>query len=490
MVQLTLDIPEVKIQGRFSFALWAYDTNTSFYGRKWRAHRARDGLCIVFGPPHNAPAVNDVDYLRQVMDAPFIPTLVNPNGPIWFEQLRKHIVVTEQMSFLRRVSKGAMGQGIGLLEKKNGKWEKTVWEYFDLYKHCFNLEKVASNCVDCVENNRGCFLYTATSMCNEQGLPVPVFPPEEEDSEPVIDTMETEDIGAFCTAVSKGTRWEYVSPRDANDDPFSPMLLNIEELEFHHVEANREKRHDTAVKSAATRKAVKICEKECCYHQYCSLSTKPYNGIPQECQAGSSYVSLSVGGPYTEEQFNDSFKQFWDCLPHIDRRKVELIAQNGGLITNLYGRELMLQRMSEDMDAVDFLWVGSGDTLRVDFEEAVLLCTTPFFSGKKYVYPGWEDAGPMPDELFHTYVEICQHDETLQGGWGFSNSYPIIREVEWCGYSIRFDTNKSWCSGRCMGVFEFVSRYARGTFPKTAKHIRLQEEAEMVHQETSLNMQL
>jgi hypothetical protein len=475
---------------RFTFALHEYNKNTSIYDigkvSRMRKLRGSTGLCILFSPPLGG-LPNDISHLNTVMDAPLIPQIVDPKGPLWFQQLRNHIVVSNHLQGAFLVPSAEAGSGLGLLEMKNGQWEKTIWGYFDLFKYCFNLEKIASNCAGCQNNGTDCVLYCIQSRAEEKGIPVPKLPVERKDNS-VIDDLDPDEIGELLKRLSANSPWEYVSPKSTSANPFSPSLLQIEEVAFLEVEEIRQARHEQAQKAADTRKAVKRCKKECVYEPYCRWCVQPYWGRPRDCQNGNPYGSLSVGGPYVQKQFDKSFYTFWQGLPHLDRKKIEMIAFNAGITTNIFGYELMLSKMVDLMDAVEFIRPTTGDTRLVDFEEAVMLCTTPYREDGQYVYPSrtssyrnrvWTDSPPpMPDDELFTYVEICQHDCTLQGGWGFSNSYPTIREVMWSPGHVKFDTDKSWCSGHVSSVFDFTQSYSQQNFPKMAQWVSAKEAGE------------
>lgn len=504
MEQLAIrDIGVSPSPGRFTFALHKYEANASMFriGRpdRVRTSKDRDGLCLVFGPPgNNTP--NNIDYLKRIMAIPFLPQLIDPHGPIWFQQMRKHVVISNHLEGAFRVSQAEAGAGLGLLQKQNGVWVPSVWPYFDLFHHCFNLEKVASNCADCINDGTECVCYCVQSQAHEQKVKAPTLPIENERGL-LIDDLEPDEIIRLCKKISRNSAWEFVHPKDTNYFAFAPTLLQIEELFFDEVDQNREERRERAARAVATRRAVKRCKAECSFEGHCKWCVRPYHGRPLECQEGSRYGHLSVQGPYSMEQFTDAFQRYWESLPHIDRRKVELIARNAGLSTWVFGHELVLSKMNKEMDAVEFIRPTTGDVRLVDFEEAVMLCTTPYRDGKEYVYPSksgswreefWNaDVPPMPDEEFFAYIEVCVNDCTLQGGLGFSNSYPEIRIIEWHpgpGH-ISFDTDKSWCCGTVNNVFDFTLRYSQYAFPKTAQWIRGKGEVGTASSETSSDTQ-
>lgn len=489
--------------GRFTFALHKLETGVSVYsiGRtsRWREKRENVGLCVLFSPPLN-DAPNDTEYLKLVMRVPFIPQLVDPKGPIWFQQRRRFTVVSNHLDWAFRVSTAEAGTGLGLLQRKNGEWESTIWPYFELFKYCFNLEKIASSCGNCIHDGSECVQYCIQSMCGETGLPEPKLPIEN-DRALVIDDLEVDDVIKLCKKVSRNSAWEFAHPKDATLHEFAPRLLQLEEIYFNEVDTCREERCERAQRAANTQKAVKRCKKECVFEESCEWCTRPYHGRPWKCQNKdkSLYGSLDILGPYNQEQFTDAHQRFWNQLPHIDRRKVELIAYNGGITTYVFGYELVLSKMNKLMDAVEFVRPRTGEVRLVDFEEAVLLCTTPYRDHDDvYIYPhrlsGWterywdDDPVHMPDDEFFTYVEICQQDCTLQGGWGYSNDYPSIQEVRWSPGAVHFETNKSWCTGNAVAdVFEFTRRFSRHQFPITAKFLRSKEEVEKAGRATNLN---
>lgn len=502
MEQLALSNIEVPSPtGQFTFALNHHGmVSTSNAGRPnlWRERQDNVGLCIlVSAPPDRKP--NDVEYLQRVMEIPFLPQLLDPKGPLWFQQTRNFTVVTNWLNNAMRVSRGEAGAGIGLFQLKDGKWESTIWPYFTLFENCFNLEKIASNCGDCVNNGVECIQYCVQSMWAEQNIE-PFELPIESDRDAVIDLLEPEEVVALCRRVSKHSPWEFAHPRDTTGHPFSPTLVQMEEVFFSEASENRKEREERAKKAAATRRAVKRCKAECVFEPHCELCTQPYWGRPTTCQEGE--YDMTVGGPYTQEQFDDAYERYWHGLPHIDRKKVERIAFNAGLTTWVFGYELVLSRMTADMDAVEFVRPRTGEVRVVDYEEAVMLCTTPYraSSNSRYEQPEkiylstshfWEeDIPPMPDTLFYTYLELCANSCTLQGGRGFSNDYPLIHTVEWRQSHIHFDTNKYWCSGMVSDVFGFTLRYSRHMFPKIAKRIRSKEEVEKAALETSRSTQL
>lgn len=483
------DIHRPSVHGRFSYALHKVDPHDVLgYGNPnhWRGRRNQTGLCVVFGPSeHNKR--NDLEHLRDILRNPALPDwIANGHNQLWFVQRRQQTVVSAFPATAPKLAQAPAGGGIAVLYQDGRQWKQHVWSYAELYKSCYNLEKIGSNCERCPHNGFECIYETIKSWAEQKGVDVRHLLPSTEPELIRIDDWDTEDIETFLRKVSARTPWEFVQPRLTVDHPFAPRLLQASELDFREVDTRHKERSDRSKRAMQTRKAVKRCEKECFFHKLCDYCEKPYFGRPHGCQVGERF-GMSIPGPYSEEQAYDAAKKFWQSLPHIEREKIELVAYNAGLSTCIFGYELRLGRMTAEMDGVEFYRPTTGERRYMSFDDALLLCTTPYRYKGEYEYPEFKKPPePMDDEEFYTYVEVCQHSWIRNRGYKQPHA-PEILSVEWRLGGFKSETDKGF--DLYFDDIRDIMKY-NGGLPKTVeKFMRSKEEVGKDCPETNSDIQ-
>lgn len=487
------NLPQRSVCGSFSYALHEFGQHALGVGdpRHYRPDRDKSGLCIVFGPSESS-GQNDVQHLNAILENPRLPGWVaNGHHQLWVVQRRRQTVVAANPTLVPKLAKAPAGGGLGVLYKENGVWKRRAWQYMELYKYCYNLEKLGSNCARCPNNGLECIYDSVASWAQHHNVNSDPLLPSKDPEFIRIDDWETEDIEGFLREVSKGTPWTFVNPRFTVAHPFAPRLLSVCEMEFTAVSENREELRDKAKRAARTRKAVKRC-KECFFQELCDWCETPYHGRPYDCQnkENKGRYGFSVPGPYSEEQAYDAAQSFWYNLPHIEREKIEFIAYNAGISTYIFGHELRLGKMTAEMDGVEFFRPTTHERRQVDFDEAVLLCTTPYRHNGKYEYPGFgKPPRPMTDEEFYTYVEVCQHRWIRNRGYK-QPSAPEILSIEWnpdSYYTFESETDSGF--GLNFTDIRSIMKY-NGGLPKTVGvFMRSREEVEKCCPETSSDKQ-
>ena len=474
--------------GHFTIALYSLPERPIYSGWSWRRKRERPdadakGLCLVFGPPFDRKEYDTdhpMDHLHRVMDARFLKRWAIQQGvcQLWFVQVGDAIAVSDLPREVPLMSRyGNTQEGFGILRlDERGEWEKRTWSYAELHDMCFNIEKLASNCQHCDDRDI-CFIACIETWAAETGKPGITWKIRDSESGGLfadVDVEEKDEVAELMKRLEKFTAksaWQFISPLHCIDEAFSPRLLEIDELNFDlkTIEDNRKTRSERSQNAAATRRALKRCKNECWYNTLCVLNERPYYGRPAKCQEGRAYNSFSHGGPYTERQMYAAAQDFWENLkadnPNVfSPEQIAYIAYNAGRSTWIYGCEYTLGRMTEKMDMVEFYNpTQRKPNLYVTFDDARLLCTTPYYHRGSYEYPGryrtqynrsgysygrvrrntgtWHEPPKMPPELFYAYLEVCQHTWIRNRGYTRPSQIKIL-SVEWDGdRHLRSETN-------------------------------------------------
>ena len=480
------------VHAKFSYALHKFDSGDHVGDgdpKNTRYDRDHTGLCLAFGPAEDSGR-NDLRHLKSISRNPALPSWVaNGHNQIWLVQRRMQTVVSAYPATAPTLNKAPAGAGVTVLYKDGNEWKEHTWPYMELYKYCYDLEKIGSNCARCPNNGLECLHYTIQSWADHNDVDVMRLLPSKEAELVLFDDWELEDIEKFLQQVSQKTPWEFAHPKHTVEHPFAPKLLHASELDFREVKDQRKKWRERAIQAAQTKKAVKRCE-ECFFHDLCTDCEKPYFGRPHKCQTEGPY-GMSVPGPYTEAQAYDAAESFWYGLPHIEREKIELIAFNAGISTYIFGYELKLGKMTAEMDGVEFFRPTTHDRRYVDFEEAVLLCTTPYRHCGKYHYPDKfrKPPRPMTDEEFYTYVEICQHKWVRNRGYMQPSSLDIM-SVEWNPDRYRtFESETDRTYGLSFNDIRDIMKYDGGHPTTVEKFMRSREEVEKDRPATSSDTQ-
>lgn len=350
--------------------------------------------------------------------------------------------------------------GVGLLRNH----KKYVWKYRHLHESCPLWEKVTDGCDQCAfAKIDDCFREQIRKWAQDNGIPSKEILPNPDEPHLVLDQQEeTQDVYAFLEDLSKNSEWEFVRPCHTHADPFLPAFRCIDDICFEDVDYARE-RNSRRSRNAARAKNARIrCKKECFFHEYCRMNSKKYCSA-QDCQdPDQTPYGLEVTGPFSEHDILAAFEKFWEAVP--DRRtpdEISLIAKNSGMTTHIFGHTLVMGRMDADLRRVVFYRPQTLEKRYFSFEDAVLLCKTPFRRcGGCFLYPGnWAfseekhhlvtpDRAMTAMELF-TYAEICQHLSwssysytwSNEKSYGFGYASPELLEVDWNGHSFEVQTH-------------------------------------------------
>ena len=189
----------------------------------------------------------------------------------------------------------------------------------------------------------------------------------------------------------------------------------------------------------STRRALVRCEKECCFFKYCN-DIETYKASAKHCQ--------SANGPYDEKVVEEIYRR--EVKAHnVDVEKVSFIAYNGGVTTGLFGYEMELRGMDDNMQDVVFTRYekrADWNTRTYSYEDAVTILHTPWRENGVYHYPRItkpEDVILMPEDILHLYMEICQHDYLRSYNYYCGQAYPFINSVQYQGraYADEFSVN-------------------------------------------------
>lgn len=486
------NLPRPFVYGRFSYALNWYDSldyvGEGKPGRWRRKRRDHTGLCLTFGPAEDT-GKNDLKHLNDITRNPLLPSWVaNGHNQLWLVQRRMQTVIAAQPVTAPKLNQAPAGAGVALLYKEGDTWKKKAWPYRELYKYCYSLEKIGSNCARCERSGLECIRDTIKSWAEHNNIDPAKFLPSDEPECLLIDDWEIEDIEEHLHQVSARTPWEFVHPKLTVEHPFAPKLLNASELDFREVETQRKERRERAKKAAQTKKALVRC-KECFFHRLCHFCEAPYFGRPYECQVGRRH-DVNIPGPFSERQAYDAAESFWHSLPHIEREKIELIAHNAGISTYIFGYELRLGKMTAEMDGVEFFRPTTHERRYVDFDEAIMLCTTPYRHNGKYEYPEkLRRTRPMTDEELYTYVEICQHQSTRNRGYQQPSSLEVLSVVWNPGAYRTFESETGRSYGLSFSDMRDIMKYEYGLPTTVTRFMKTQEEVGKDCPETNLDTQ-
>ena len=190
------------------------------------------------------------------------------------------------------------------------------------------------------------------------------------------------------------------------------------------------------------------------------MNSKKYCNA-QDCQnPDQTPYGLEVTGPFSEIDVLAAFVKFWETAPdRCTPEEVSLIARNAGISTRIFGHELVMGRMDAALRRVVFYRPQTLEKRYFSFEEAVLLCKTPFRWGGRFVYPRRRiydeekhrlitPARPMTSVELFTYAEICQHQSwsgysftwSTEKSCGIGYASPTLLEVDWNEHSFEVQT--------------------------------------------------
>lgn len=459
--------------------------------------------CLVFVPTSKDEKY-DLSFLERVMDVPFLQTndFVEMGDVLWFIQRAEGVVVAGDTSLILSANRGGIGHGFGVLKLVDERWVKKIWTYAEVFHNCFNLEKIGSNCGDCELRGASCFF----SVLPELGCPDNLVPLKQNNASILaISSLDVaEDIKPYLKKVSARTPWELVSPKTATGMEFTSSRLTVANLSMWSIPSRKKELSARARMAAASRKAVHVCKATCVFYPRCPMAEPPYRGAPAECQddidtGGQrtwryNAINRDVPGPFDQAQLDDSAESYWRDLPRGPRENMELIAYNSGISIWLYGYEMVLGKMDENLMLVEFYRPSrlKPEVKTFSFEDAVLLCTTPYQQRGKYVMPyGGEGSEfkqpprPMTDVERHTYMEVCQHGY-LNNRYYSRPSQIVITGVSWSPYgyvAISADTDYGYplTFKTPLDIMKYTTQ-----FPFIyKKFMRTKEAVEMSRQETS-----
>ena len=193
---------------------------------------------------------------------------------------------------------------------------------------------------------------------------------------------------------------------------FQESFIFLDDVDFNEGIENLSKRSQRSKDAAVTRKHLKICENECMHFLDCTQLTKPLYGAPTKCQQKGVW-GYGVKGPFKKEHVHAMLDKFMSEPGRRSWEEVSFIAQNGGVSTHIFGYEIELRGMTQDMKNVEFSRVGTQTWKTYSFDDAMTLLTTPWRDGKSYVYPEIRhNCENLGKEQMLLYVEACHHDES------------------------------------------------------------------------------
>jgi len=420
--------------------------------------------CLVFVPQDvNADPYN-LDFLEQVMSIPFLytPGFIEEGDTLWFIQRTEGVVVAGDTTLLLPPYLGKHNHGVGVVKRTELGLTKHIWAYNELYRSCFSLEKIGSNCTNCTTRGVACFF----ALLPEVECPADLRALKQNQVTMLQITSfdDVTEVAAYLKKISAHTKWQFVSPKTATDLEFTSNHIAVVDLTMWDVATRKKEFSIRARGAAATRKALKLCESECALNTYCPRIEPPYCGAPARCQSldpqcrSHFYGQLNpIAGPFSQAQLDDAANRFQQNLPRVARKKIELIAYNSGLVTKLMGKEMKMGKMDSRLARVIFFSTvqkHSPEWWSFSIDDTLLLCTTPYWVSGYYNTPSFsQPPRAMTDDEFYTYVEICQHSNFPNRGYSRpSNIY--LTGVAWnpgtsnfhgetdYGYSLSFDCPK------------------------------------------------
>lgn len=421
-----------------TFALPREDAinDSRFYGR--RVHESKErheflykfGACLVFG----TNGVTPVKTMRSVARSFFVYDLFGQT--FWLTGYRDKVVAGSHI----------VGNKIPLCYGFARQGNVFVWPKDRVMGSCTKLEALLG-CYACPggeKDSSGCCEEVIKRfLLEEENIEGPFPSLEKSHREETL--TDPDDIQKFLQQMAPKSGWEYIKP-GLFAGPHETRLGFVSEINMD--EANDELEYARArwKTGRQTIAAKKICEAECYLSNFCESLEKPYYSAPQRCQTNFSehrepeFRSRDVScGPYRKEEMHKVFELFRKSIDARSPEEIAQIACNAGTSTYIFGYELQLCKMAENMRDVEFVRPYGMERVTYSYEDAMTLLHTPYrdcYNNKSvyYMKPRMEFIGArMSVDELDIYTEICQYTCVKDYCTAFPGCYatPHIQTVLW-----------------------------------------------------------
>lgn len=403
------------------------------YGKEYRLqYVGRNGACLVFDAGDREIERN----MSSVAKTSFVKALFGSR--FWLTGFSDKVVVAHDIVGISGLENPPIHFG-HVRDRKYFSWSE-----MHLYKYCLNVAKF-SHCFACesAEDIVPCVRNKIEQAMKELDVAAP-FEEVKNDGSCSDALYDEKELERFLQKTSATFGWTYVKPGNMAA-PFAPKLSRAIDIHMDDVESNLGEARARWELGKKTTVAVKRCEEECYICDWCNGCSKPYHSTPLTCQTGNNYMSGSLCGPFSEEEFNEAYRVARLEMCARPEYEIRQIACNSGISTWIFGYELELCKMAPNLRDVQFVRPTTMERFTFSFKDAMTLLHTPYRDGKdhldgrRYQYPGMQEIQAKMSELaLNTYTEACQYDYGQPYSTYFPGCYaePQIRGVKW---SIMYD---------------------------------------------------
>lgn len=340
------------------------------------------------------------------------------------------------------------------------------WDVKDLLKECDRIEQF-SGCRLCPhftdpETFGSCIEANVQKWLKKRGFLDIEFPRKDDYVSDILE--DHEELSGLLKKLYRKGSLRFVPPGTVGG-PFQHKHVFIDEfaLKSTAIEDSIEERRVRAIQGSNTKRALKICKKECYFYNYCSFCMKPYAGQPFRCQQGMCYYSHGVPGPFSESEIMEAALRNIAEKNPLPREKIALIAYHGGQATSVLGQELILRGMDAQLREVEFMHERSGKILKYAFRDAVEIMRARVYENGSFSRNIWhpEQVPPMPDRDFIVYAQLNEIRDVFVG-MGY---YQPVSFISWfpdsSSFRVSIRNNYSYDIGDLLSAAN-VKRYLPG----------------------------
>jgi len=321
-----------------------------------------------------------------------------------------------------------------------------------LHTCCDRAEKHGLNCEPCgivkgtADAHLTCLTYCLKRWCRRHSVPADTVLPR---THALADADDAEAISRL-SRLGPVNEYEYVRPLYTCQDATFPGHSESADLrfagehDFSRVQDNIENLKARSVKAARSRKATRVCDAQCIFHDHCFWRNNRYRNQARACLGDDPDGDFSwscehkqSGGPYPQDRVEKIYKSWTSQLIESEEqaRDVAFFARNGGAVTQALGPKMVLRRMGYDMRRVEFR-VGRGvyghrtRVFSVKAAHELLRTRWRVNSAGEYESPQLNmNDTPLDDTLLGVYCELCQHENFYVESRGFTSPYKPIEVI-------------------------------------------------------------